>query len=70
MFQFLKQGLPTLNTEEDSDEGVRDLVEITFKRLDFDHDGRVSLNDFLQAVDADPLLLGILGPCFPDEKVS
>ncbi|GAA55420.1 EF-hand calcium-binding domain-containing protein 1 [Clonorchis sinensis] len=57
-------------TEDDPDEGIRDLVDIVFKRLDMDRDGRVIFQDFLTAVQDDPLLLEILGPCFPEEKVA
>ena len=37
---------------------------------DFDHDGRLSFEDYSQAVDADTLLLEVLGQCLPDTKVS
>ena len=37
---------------------------------DFDHDGRLSFDDYSQAVDADTLLLEVLGQCLPDTKVS
>nr|CAH8820032.1 unnamed protein product [Trichobilharzia regenti] len=70
MFQLLKYSLIKQPTDEDPDEGVRELVEITFKRLDVDHDGRLNFTDFQQAVEDNALLLEILGQCFPDEEVT
>ena len=35
--------------DNDGDEGVKDLVEITLRRMDQDRDGRVSYNDFRYA---------------------
>ncbi|KAG5441534.1 EF-hand calcium-binding domain-containing protein 1 [Clonorchis sinensis] len=70
MFLLLKSSLVKQPTEDDPDEGIRDLVDIVFKRLDMDRDGRVIFQDFLTAVQDDPLLLEILGPCFPEEKVA
>ncbi|OON13343.1 EF hand, partial [Opisthorchis viverrini] len=52
MFLLLKSSLVKQPTDDDPDEGIRDLVDIVFKRLD------------------DPLLLEILGQCFPEEKVA
>ncbi|CAL8068313.1 unnamed protein product [Calicophoron daubneyi] len=70
MFQLLKNSLVKQPTDEDPDEGVRELVEIAFKLLDIDHDGQVTFNNFRTAVEQDPLVLEILGPCFPEEKVA
>ena len=39
---LVKQG----NNEEDGDEGVKDLIEMTLKKMDHDKDGRVSYPDF------------------------
>ena len=39
---LVKQG----NTEEDGDEGVKDLIEMTLRKMDHDKDGRVSYPDF------------------------
>lgn len=69
MFHLLKFTLVKQSTEEDPDEGVKELVEIVLKKLDIDHDGRVSYPDFRTAVLADPLLLEVLGQCLPaDDK--
>ncbi|XP_005089638.1 EF-hand calcium-binding domain-containing protein 1 [Aplysia californica] len=68
MFQLLKSSLVKAPTEEDPDELVKELVEIVMKKLDNDHDGRVSLPDFRAAVAEEKLLLEALGKCLPDEK--
>ncbi|CAL1528473.1 unnamed protein product [Lymnaea stagnalis] len=68
MFQLLKSCLVKAPTEEDPDELVKELVEIVMKKLDCDHDGRVSLADFKSAVAEDKLMLEALGKCLPDEK--
>ncbi|KAA0192552.1 EF-hand calcium-binding domain-containing protein 1 [Fasciolopsis buskii] len=70
MFQLLKTSLIKQATDEDPDEGIRDLVDIVFKRLDMDHDGKVNFQDFMLAVQEDAMLLEILGPCFPEESVA
>lgn len=53
------------SNEDDPDEGARDLSDMALSLLDRDHDGRVSLEDFLQSVQEDNLLLEILGSCLP-----
>ncbi|RTG87728.1 uncharacterized protein DC041_0009176 [Schistosoma bovis] len=70
MFQLLKYSLVKQPTDEDPDEGIRELVEMAFKRLDMDHDGRLNYTDFQQAVEDNALLLEILGQCFPNEEVA
>ncbi|KAF5397187.1 EF-hand calcium-binding domain-containing protein 1 [Paragonimus heterotremus] len=82
MFQLLKSSLIKIlpnsrkhfglqqPTDEDPDEGIRDLVDLVMKRLDMDHDGRVTYPDFQSAVQQDAMLLEILGPCFPEEQVA
>jgi hypothetical protein len=68
MFQILKNSLTKQPTDEDPDEGVKDLVEMTLKKMDFDHDSRLSFDDYKQAVFEEPLLLEAFGACLPDEK--
>ncbi|XP_065666095.1 calaxin isoform X2 [Hydra vulgaris] len=68
IFHMLKNTLIKQPSEEDPDEGVKDLVEITLKKMDFDHDNRVSYADFKQAVEEEPLLLEAFGPCLPDQE--
>uniref|UniRef100_A0A3Q3K411 EF-hand domain-containing protein n=2 Tax=Monopterus albus TaxID=43700 RepID=A0A3Q3K411_MONAL len=66
MFHMLKNSLIRQPTEEDPDEGIKDLVEITLKKMDHDHDGRLSLADFEKAVREENLLLEAFGTCLPD----
>ncbi|XP_059800934.1 calaxin [Hypanus sabinus] len=68
MFHMLKTSLVKQPTEEDPDEGVKDLVEIALKKLDYDHDNKVSYADFEKAVKDENLLLEAFGPCLPDPK--
>ena len=50
--------------EEDGD-GVRDLVDMTIKKMDRDKDGRISFSDFSHTVREEPLLLEAFGNCLP-----
>ncbi|CAL8371144.1 unnamed protein product [Boreogadus saida] len=68
MFHMLKNSLIRQMTEEDPDEGIKDLVEITVKKMDHDHDGRLSFIDFEKAVKEENLLLEAFGTCLPDAK--
>ncbi|XP_067854250.1 calaxin isoform X2 [Heptranchias perlo] len=68
MFHMLKSSLIKQPTEEDPDEGVKDLVEIALKKMDYDHDNKVSYTDFEKAVKDENLLLEAFGPCLPDTK--
>ncbi|XP_074553271.1 calaxin [Halichoeres trimaculatus] len=66
MFQMLKDCFSRNPTEEDPDERVKDLVDITLKMMDRDHDGRLSFDDFEKAVREENLLLEAFGKCLPD----
>ncbi|KFP85220.1 EF-hand calcium-binding domain-containing protein 1, partial [Acanthisitta chloris] len=68
MFHMLKNTLVKQPLEEDSDEGIKDLVEIALKKMDYDHDGKLSFADFEKAVRDENLLLEAFGPCLPDIK--
>ncbi|KAM5157593.1 calaxin [Mantella aurantiaca] len=68
MFHMLKNSLLKQPTEEDPDEGIKDLVEITLKKMDHDHDSKLSYADFERAVREENLLLEAFGPCLPDSK--
>ncbi|XP_039561413.1 EF-hand calcium-binding domain-containing protein 1 isoform X1 [Passer montanus] len=68
MFQMLKQSLLIQPADEEPDEGVKDLVEIALKKMDYDHDGKLSFTDFEKAVTDENLLLEAFGPCLPDIK--
>ena len=48
---MLKTCLVRQGLEEDGDEGVKDLIEMTLKKMDDDKDGRVSFADFKTTVD-------------------
>ncbi|KAK1880207.1 EF-hand calcium-binding domain containing protein 1 [Dissostichus eleginoides] len=63
---MLKNSLIRQPTEEDPDEGIKDLVEITLKKMDYDHDGRLSFTDFEKSVREENLLLEAFGTCLPD----
>ena len=32
--------------EDDGDEGIKDLIDLTLRKMDLDRDGRVSFDDF------------------------
>ncbi|TWW65172.1 EF-hand calcium-binding domain-containing protein 1 [Takifugu flavidus] len=66
MLYLLKDCLKEQPTEEDPDEGIRDLVEITLSNMDHDHDGRISFADFKKSVMGENLLLNAFGVCLPD----
>ncbi|NXN76051.1 EFCB1 protein, partial [Himantopus himantopus] len=78
MFQMLKNSLLKQPSEEDPDEGIKDLVDIALKKMastyslwyfsDYDHDGKLSFTDFEKAVRDENLLLEAFGPCLPDIK--
>uniref|UniRef100_A0A8V0XL77 Calaxin n=1 Tax=Gallus gallus TaxID=9031 RepID=A0A8V0XL77_CHICK len=68
MFQMLKNSLLKQPSEEDPDEGIKDLVDIALKKMDYDHDGKLSFADFEEAVKNENLLLEAFGPCLPDVK--
>jgi len=70
MFQMLKTCLVRQPTEEDPDEGVKDLVELALKKMDIDHDSRLSKQDFKESVQTEPLLLEAFGPCLPNEAAA
>ncbi|XP_015111072.1 EF-hand calcium-binding domain-containing protein 1 [Diachasma alloeum] len=68
MFQLFKNCLIKQPGEEDPDEGVRDLSELALKKLDVDHDGKVSFIDYEAAIKEEPLLLEAFGQCLPTEE--
>ncbi|KAL6255056.1 hypothetical protein P5V15_013389 [Pogonomyrmex californicus] len=68
IFQLLKNCLIKQPGEEDPDEGVKDLSELALKKLDVDHDGKISFRDYEMAVKEEPLLLEAFGQCLPTEE--
>ena len=67
---LLKTALSSAGMEEEADEGIKDLIEMTMKKMDEDKDGKVSLEDFQLAVLHNPLMLEAFGPCLPTRKVK
>jgi len=66
LFLLLKDCVIKRPTDEEPEEGIKDLVEICLGLLDIDRDGRISKNDFKTAVHNQPLLLEVFGKCLPD----
>lgn len=56
--------------DEDPDESIKELVEITLRKMDKDHDNRLGESDFFQSVREDPLLLSCFGHVFANAKVN
>jgi hypothetical protein len=70
IFSMLKHCLVKQPTEEDPDEGVKDLVEMMLKKMDHDKDSKLSFEDYRISVNEDHLLLEAFGPCLPEVKVK
>ncbi|XP_045459813.1 EF-hand calcium-binding domain-containing protein 1 [Melitaea cinxia] len=68
MFTLLKNSLLKQPGDEDPDEGVRDLVELVLRKMDIDKDGKLSYEDYKQAVEQEPLLLEAFGQCLPSRR--
>ncbi|GAB1606497.1 EF-hand calcium-binding domain-containing protein 1-like [Argonauta hians] len=68
MFQMLKHCLIKQPTDEDPEEGIKDLVDMVLKKMDVDHDGRLSFSDYKTSVIAEPLLIEAFGPCLATEE--
>lgn len=69
MLNLLKTALFSSGVEEEADEGIKDLIEMTMKKMDDDKDGKVSFEDFTICVNDNPLMLEAFGPCLPTGKV-
>jgi Ca2+-binding EF-hand superfamily protein len=54
--------------DEDTDEAIKDLVDIIIKKMDLDKDGIISYHDYFQTVLNDPMMLECFGQCIPDRK--
>jgi len=68
MLNMLKTSLGRQGLDEDPDEGVKDLIDMTLKKLDKDKDGRVSFKDWSATVRAEPLMMEAFGPCLPSRR--
>ena len=49
---------------------MKDLIEMTLKKMDHDKDGRVSFGDFQMTVKNDPLMMEAFGPCLPNSALG
>ncbi|KYN13396.1 PREDICTED: EF-hand calcium-binding domain-containing protein 1-like [Trachymyrmex cornetzi] len=66
IFPSMRGCLIKLQTDEDPDEAVKDLIDSLLKKLDVDRDGVISEEEFYRAVkERNLLLLESLGPVFP-----
>ncbi|XP_061801321.1 calaxin [Nerophis lumbriciformis] len=65
ILQMLRYSL-RLPGEEDPYDGIKDLVEITLKRMDHDHDDRLSFEDFERSVKEVNHVLEAFGTCLPN----
>ncbi|KAJ8314060.1 hypothetical protein KUTeg_008621 [Tegillarca granosa] len=70
MFHFLKNTLVVQQMDEDPDEGIKELVEFALKKMDQDHDGKLSFSDYKETLKEDDLLKEFLGACIPDAKTK
>lgn len=60
----------TATDEAEEDEGIKDLIDMTIKKMDHDKDGKISHEDFSATVVRDPLMLEAFGMCLPSGKVG
>ncbi|XP_011632667.1 EF-hand calcium-binding domain-containing protein 1-like [Pogonomyrmex barbatus] len=66
IFPTMRGCLIKLQTDEDPDEAVKDLIDSLLKKLDVDRDGVISEDEFHRAVkERNLLLLECMGPVFP-----
>ncbi|XP_035894989.1 EF-hand calcium-binding domain-containing protein 1-like isoform X1 [Anopheles stephensi] len=70
MFALLRNCLIKQPQDEDPDEGVKDLVEIALRKLDMDKDGKISFQDYQEAIAEEPLLLEAFGQCLPSDRAT
>ncbi|KAF0292049.1 EF-hand calcium-binding domain-containing protein 1 [Amphibalanus amphitrite] len=68
VYHLLKNSVMKNPQEEDPEEGVRDLIDLVMKKLDVNHDGFVSFDDYEATVKMEPLLLEVFGPCLPQQE--
>ncbi|XP_077446651.1 calaxin-like [Stigmatopora argus] len=55
-----------LHGEEDPYDGIKDLVEITLKRMDHDNDDKLSFDDYAKSVKDLDIVLEAFGTCLPN----
>jgi hypothetical protein len=47
---------------------LKDLIDMTLRKLDIDKDGKVSLADWSSTVRKEPLMMEAFGPCLPSKR--
>lgn len=62
---FLMRKTVVKHQQEDVEEAVIDLVDIIIKKMDLDHDGMISFQDYRETVKKSPLMLQCFGQCLP-----
>lgn len=67
MIQFMRRTIMKDNVE-DVEEAAEDLVDLIIKKMDLDHDGSISLEDFTNTVKENPMLLQCLGNILPSRE--
>lgn len=70
MLTLLRGCLVKTPHDEDMDESVKDLQEMLMKKLDRDRDGKISLKDFSESVEKEPLIMECLGQCMPSGRAA
>ncbi|EFN78274.1 EF-hand calcium-binding domain-containing protein 1 [Harpegnathos saltator] len=69
IFPSMRGCLIKLQTDEDSDESMKDLIDLLMKKIDVDRDGGITEEEFHTTVkDRNPLLLECIGPVFPSRE--
>ncbi|XP_070168056.1 calaxin [Polyergus mexicanus] len=69
IFPSMRGCLIKLQTDEDADDGVKDLIDSLMKKVDIDRDGVISEEEFHRAIkERNPLLLECMGPVFPSRE--
>ncbi|KAM8770269.1 calaxin-like [Rhynchonycteris naso] len=69
IFDLLKNSLYQQSPEEETGDGIKELVDITLKKMDYDNDGKISFADFEKAAKEDRLMMEVLGQCLPEAKI-
>ncbi|XP_018327640.1 EF-hand calcium-binding domain-containing protein 1-like [Agrilus planipennis] len=70
MFRNLKGTVFTRNLDEDSDDIIRDLVDLIQAKMELHRDGKITLEEYKESVQSNSLLLEFLGPCVPSRMAS
>ncbi|KAL6435489.1 hypothetical protein ACFW04_005454 [Cataglyphis niger] len=69
IFPSMRGCLIKLQTDEDPDDAVKDLIDSLMKKVDIDRDGVISEDEFYRAVkERNLLLLECMGPVFPSRE--